>query len=215
MEGISSGDVALAIVQGRFIGLVVTDIRMPGLNGLALLEKIKEINPLTEVILITGYGTVESAVTAIKLGAYDYLTKPFDMDKLLKVVENVSEKFSLGEEIRSLKERLQAYAEAPEIVTVSERMQWILELVRKAPQWNWPNRDSRARPNGWSGSLRGRFACGGKAVPPPRKSRFKLPPAVSSSPPPPPPPAAPRPPPGRTPPRNGCIRPAGRRPGGP
>ena len=81
--------------------------------------------------MITGYGTVESAVTAIKLGAYDYLTKPFDMDKLLKVVENVSEKFSLGEEIRSLKERLQAYAEASEIVSISERMRRILELIQK------------------------------------------------------------------------------------
>jgi DNA-binding NtrC family response regulator len=131
VEGISSGEVALSIAQSRFIGLVVTDIRMPGLNGLALLEQIKETNPHTEVIMITGYGTVESAVTAIKLGAYDYLTKPFDMDKLLKVVENVSEKFSLGEEIRSLKERLQAYAEASEIVSISERMQRILELIHK------------------------------------------------------------------------------------
>ena len=70
---------------------------------IALLEKIKEINPSTEVVMITGYGTVESAVKAIKLGAYDYLTKPFDMDKLLKVVENVSTKFSLSEEIRFLR----------------------------------------------------------------------------------------------------------------
>ena len=106
VEGISSGDVALRLVKSRHIGLVVADIRMPGLNGLELLEKIKEINPSTEVIMITGYGTVESAVKAIKLGAYDYLTKPFDMDKLLKVVENVSTKFSLSEEIRFLRERL-------------------------------------------------------------------------------------------------------------
>lgn len=131
VEGISSGEVALSIVQSRFIGLVLADIRMPGLNGLALLEKIKGINPHTEVIMITGFGTVESAVTAIKLGAYDYLTKPFDMDKLIKVVENVAEKFSLGEEIRCLKERLRAYAEAPFMIGVGEKMQRIFDLVQK------------------------------------------------------------------------------------
>ncbi len=131
VEGISSGDVALSIVQGRFIGLVVADIRMPGLNGLDLLEKVKDIHPHTEVIMITGYGTVESAVRAIKLGAYDYLTKPFDMDKLLKVVANVAEKFSLSEEIRCLKERLRAYAEAPDLIGVSDPMHRIFELIQK------------------------------------------------------------------------------------
>jgi DNA-binding NtrC family response regulator len=131
VEGISSGEVALSIVRSRSIGLVVTDIRMPGLNGLTLLEKIKEIDPRTEVIMITGYGTVESAVSAIKLGAYDYLTKPFDMDKLLKVVGNVSEKFSLREEVRSLRERLEALAGAPELISGSEPMQRIRELIGK------------------------------------------------------------------------------------
>ena len=81
--------------------------------------------------MITGYGTVESAVTAIKLGAYDYLTKPFDMDKLLKVVENVSEKFFLSEEIRCLKEKLQAYVETPEMISVSDKMHRIFELIEK------------------------------------------------------------------------------------
>lgn len=131
VEGISSGDVALSIVKSRMIGLVLADIRMPGLNGLALLEKIKEINPHTEVVMITGYGTVESAVTAIKLGAYDYLTKPFDMDKLLKVVENVSEKFLLSEEIRCLKEKLQAYLETPDMISISDKMHRIFELIEK------------------------------------------------------------------------------------
>jgi DNA-binding NtrC family response regulator len=131
VEGISSGDVALRIVKSRHIGLVVADIRMPGLNGIELLEKIKEINPDTEVIMITGYGTVESAVKAIKLGAYDYLTKPFDMDKLLKVVENVATKFSLSEEIRFLRERLDTYADTPEIVSASDKMHRIFKLIEK------------------------------------------------------------------------------------
>ncbi len=131
VEGISSGDVALSIVQSRTIGLIIADIRMPGLNGLALLEKIKEISPGTEVLMITGYGTVESAVTAIKLGAYDYLTKPFDLDKLLKVVENVSTKFALSEEIRILRQRLDTYADPPGIVSASEAMQRVFTLIKK------------------------------------------------------------------------------------
>lgn len=131
VEGISSGDVALAIIRSRTIGLVVADIRMPGLNGLALLEKIKEITPRTEVLMITGYGTVESAVTAIKLGAYDYLTKPFDMDQLLKVVENVSEKYALGEEVRFLRGRLKAYADGPDMVSVSDKLHRVFELIQK------------------------------------------------------------------------------------
>jgi DNA-binding NtrC family response regulator len=131
VEGISSGDVALRIVQSRNIGLVVADIRMPGLNGIALLEKIKEIDPRVEVIMITGYGTVESAVKAIKLGAYDYLTKPFDMDKLLKVVENVSTKFSLREEIRFLRQQLTAFSDTPGIVSASDKMVSIFKLIEK------------------------------------------------------------------------------------
>lgn len=131
VEGISSGDVALRLVKSRYIGLVVADIRMPGLNGIELLEKIKEISPGTEVIMITGYGTVESAVKTIKLGAYDYLTKPFDMDKLLKVVENVSTKFSLSEEIRFLRERLNTYSDTSGIVSASDKMHRIFELIEK------------------------------------------------------------------------------------
>ena len=74
---------------------------------------------------------MESAVKAIKLGAYDYLTKPFDMDKLLKVVENVSTKFSLSEEIRILRQRLDTYADPPGIVSASDEMQRILRLIEK------------------------------------------------------------------------------------
>jgi len=131
VEGVNSGDMALSLVRNKDIALAIADIRMPGLNGTELLEKIKKISPNTEVIMITGYGTVESAVNTIKLGAYDYLTKPFDMDKLLKVVGNVSTKFSLSEEVRVLKERLTAFSDSYDIVSVSEKMQQIFELIDK------------------------------------------------------------------------------------
>lgn len=131
VEGVSSGEAALPLIKSRRTPLVIADIRMPGLNGIELLEKIKQECPETELIMITGYGTVESAVKAIKLGAYDYLTKPFDMDKMLKVVENVSIKFSLKAEVQSLKERLESSSGAHDIVSVSDKMVGVFKLIGK------------------------------------------------------------------------------------
>lgn len=131
VEGVSSGNAALPIVKNRQTPLVITDIRMAGINGIELLEKIRSESPETEVVMITGYGTVESAVKAIKLGAYDYLTKPFDMDKLLKVVENVATKFSLREENRQLRKKLDDYAEIGDIVSASSAMHDLFKLIDK------------------------------------------------------------------------------------
>jgi DNA-binding NtrC family response regulator len=131
VEGVSEGEVALSIVKDRRPPLVIADIRMPGINGLDLLERIKEVSPATEVVMITGYGTVESAVRAIRLGAYDYITKPFDMDRLLKVVENVGTKFALSEEVHLLKDRLREYAEPYNMVSTSEAMSDIFAMVEK------------------------------------------------------------------------------------
>ncbi len=131
VEGVSEGEVALSIVKDRRPPLVIADIRMPGINGLDLLERIKEISPATEVVMITGYGTVESAVKAIRLGAYDYITKPFDMDRLLKVVGNVGTKFALSEEVHLLKDRLKEYAEPYNMVSTSEALGEIFAMVEK------------------------------------------------------------------------------------
>lgn len=129
--GVSSGEAAFSMIVNRQIALVIADIRMPGINGIELLERIKKASPDTELIIITGYGTVESAVKAIKLGAYDYLTKPFDMEKMLKVVENVSAKFSLKAEVRFLRERLDTYSDSRDIVSVSDKMVQVFKLIEK------------------------------------------------------------------------------------
>jgi DNA-binding NtrC family response regulator len=131
VEGVSDAEVALSIVKSRHLPLVIADIRMPGVNGLDLLEGIKEISPATEVIMITGYGTVESAIKAIRLGAYDYIMKPFDMDKLLRVVENVRAKFALSEEVRLLKDRLREYSKPYNMISTSAAMRDIYALVEK------------------------------------------------------------------------------------
>ncbi len=131
VEGVNSGEAALSMVEKKYFALVIADIRMPGLGGIELLEKVKGLSPQTEMVMITGYATVESAVKAIKLGAYDYLTKPFDIDRMLKVVENVQAKFSLGEEVRFLREKLDTYSESSHIVSVSEKMVQIFKLIEK------------------------------------------------------------------------------------
>lgn len=131
VQGVSDGEQALFLIKKDNFSLVIADIRMPGLNGIDLLEKIKETCPDTEVVMITGYGTVDNAVEAMKLGAYDYLTKPFDMDRLLKVVEHVETNFSLKNEIGVLRDKLKTFSSQHDFIGVSEDVQQIFELVQK------------------------------------------------------------------------------------
>jgi DNA-binding NtrC family response regulator len=131
VQGSSDGSQALFLIKKNDFSLVITDMRMPGLNGIDLLERVKETCPDTEVVMITGYGTVDNAVEAMKLGAYDYITKPFDMDRLLKVVEHVETTFSLKDEIGALKNQLKKISGHNDFIGVSEGVQQIFELVQK------------------------------------------------------------------------------------
>jgi DNA-binding NtrC family response regulator len=131
VRGVNDGEQALFLTTKDRFSLVFTDIRMPGLNGIDLLERIKEMSPDTEVVMITGYGTVENAVEAIKLGAYDYITKPFDMDRLLKVVEHVETKFSLKKEIDVLRNELKKFSSYYDFIGISDKIQPIFALVQK------------------------------------------------------------------------------------
>jgi response regulator RpfG family c-di-GMP phosphodiesterase len=84
--------------------IVLTDLMMPGISGEELLEEVKKVDPLTEVILMTGYGTIDSAVSAIKSGAYDYVIKPFKMENLLHTIEKAARHRNLVRENRRLQE---------------------------------------------------------------------------------------------------------------
>lgn len=102
-----SGEEAVEKVSNNKYDVVITDITMSGIDGLEVLKKVKSINPATEVIVITGHGTVETAMKAINLGAYDYTTKPFDIGKLNLLVARCIEKQNLIKEVQMLKEKLQ------------------------------------------------------------------------------------------------------------
>ena len=92
VSGAKDGLEAWQRIEQEHFDIVITDIKMSGLNGLSLLEGIKEKWMDTDVIVITGFGSIDSAVEAMKKGAYDYITKPFNLDELLLKVKKIYEK---------------------------------------------------------------------------------------------------------------------------
>ncbi len=123
------------ISRGEF-DLVISDISMPGQSGLEVLRQAKAANPDTPVIMITAYASTESAVEALKLGAYDYIIKPFDIEELKIVVRNALEKRRLENENRILKRELKEKFRADELVGDSPRMREVLDLVAKIAPTN-------------------------------------------------------------------------------
>src|ERR687892_2339555 len=103
----SDGRAALERFQAGGIDLIVTDLKMPGLTGLELLRAAKAIAPDVDVILLTAFGTVEEAVKAMKDGAYDFLTKPFRREQLVKLIDKALERRSLIAQNRDLRQQLE------------------------------------------------------------------------------------------------------------
>jgi two-component system response regulator AtoC len=110
--------------------VVVSDIRLPDSSGIDLLKKIKAVKPDIGVILITGYGSIEDAVEAMKHGADDYLTKPLDLFKLRKQVEAIASRLSLAEEVENLKKRLDKRYGIESIIGNSSVMEKVFEQVK-------------------------------------------------------------------------------------
>jgi two-component system, NtrC family, response regulator HydG len=129
MDCSASAPDALAKLGAREYDLVIADIRMPGMDGLELLERIKKESLDTVVILITGYASVETAVRALKHGAFDYLTKPFDPDELSVVVRNALEQQKLKRENRSLREQLAEADAVGELIGQSEAMRHVRDQI--------------------------------------------------------------------------------------
>ena len=127
----TSGREALEEILARAPDVVVTDWRMEGLDGLELLRKIHAARPATPVILVTAYGDVPSAVAAMRAGAFDYVTKPFDNDELRSLVERALEIRRLKDENRELRREILGSRDA-EVVAESEAMKRVLDLVDRA-----------------------------------------------------------------------------------
>ena len=130
----NSGDEAIKKIKQHFYDVIVTDLSMPSMTGMELLPKIKELSPETATIMMTAYGSTKTAVDAIKLGAYDYLTKPLQLDDLQKTIQNALNHTQLQRENVALKKVAgKRNANEPEGVSAAFRkvMDWV-EQVSKA-----------------------------------------------------------------------------------
>ncbi|HZN49904.1 MAG TPA: sigma-54 dependent transcriptional regulator [Methylomirabilota bacterium] len=127
----SDGRAALERVQAGGVDLIVTDLRMPGLTGLELLRAAKAIMPDVDVILLTAFGTVEEAVKAMKDGAYDFLTKPFRREQLIKLIDKALERRDLIEQNRALKKQLEDLRAKGQMIGASPIWRRMMTLVEQ------------------------------------------------------------------------------------
>lgn len=89
---VHSGDSAIRVLQGESFDVIVLDLKMPGMDGIATLKEIKKMGLFTQVLILTGHGSIDTALEAIKLGAYDYLTKPCEIGELVSKIEGAWER---------------------------------------------------------------------------------------------------------------------------
>src|ERR1700730_9835490 len=129
----SSGEDGLALARSLPFDAAIVDIMMPGLNGIETLDELKRIDEDLAVLIITAYASVESAIAAMKNGAFDYITKPFKNDEVLAVVRNALERRRLVTENRSLRQNIQErYHKFANIIGRSQRMRQVFDLIIQA-----------------------------------------------------------------------------------
>jgi DNA-binding NtrC family response regulator len=129
--GVDSGEKAVALLKQRPFDLVITDFKMGRVDGLQVLEKAKALQPLAEVIIITGYATVDLAVKSMKHGAFYYIAKPYRIDQVRKVVSEALIKRRLQLENQRLREELQRSRPMPALIGKSQAMEKIRETIRQ------------------------------------------------------------------------------------
>jgi DNA-binding NtrC family response regulator len=134
----STTEQATEILEQSSIDVVITDLRVPQLGGLELLKRIREAHPQTAVIVLTQYGTIESAVEATRIGAADYVTKPFHISELRAKLDRVVRLLEVNQENRILREQLRTRPGFGGLIGVSPKMQRVYRLVEKVSQHNYP-----------------------------------------------------------------------------
>jgi DNA-binding NtrC family response regulator len=125
----ADGEQAMVQIEKEEIDLIIADLKMPGLSGEELLKKVVSAYPTVPVIILTGHGTIESAVKAMRDGAYDFLTKPLNLERLSLLVKRALSNRELFLQHRALQEELGRRTKFPQIIGKSERMQKIFEVV--------------------------------------------------------------------------------------
>jgi DNA-binding NtrC family response regulator len=126
----ATGEEALAKMEAEWFDLLISDLKMPGLSGLELLKKVKTIVPSLPCILLTAYGTIDSAVTAMKEGAYDYLTKPVNNDEITLMVKKALDLHRLSREVEHLRGRIGMESGSDNFIGRSKPMRDLYRLIR-------------------------------------------------------------------------------------
>ena len=127
---------ALSMLESDSFDIVLADIKMPGMDGLEMLRRIKLLKSDSIVIVITAFATVDTAVQALKNGAYDYVTKPFDPDDLSHLIRNASKQISLTEENENLKKKVVSLENIEDLIGNSEAMRKVLKDIETVAQSN-------------------------------------------------------------------------------
>jgi DNA-binding NtrC family response regulator len=133
-----SAEHAYRVLESNAIDVVLLDLKLPGAGGLEALHQIRERRPDAVIIVVTGYGTVQSAVQAMKNGAYDYVTKPFSMEELRLLLERVSSHLKLKTENRMLREKIKSKQGFGSIVGRAPEMEKLYRIIAKAAQSTHP-----------------------------------------------------------------------------
>jgi len=127
----TEGNEALNLIGKEIFDIIITDLQIDDVSGFDIIKKIKSTLRNTEVIMITGHGSVENAVEAMKQGAFNYITKPVDPDELILVIQKALEKQNLADEVKNLRSQLKKELSLKNIIAVSPKMKNVLKMVNR------------------------------------------------------------------------------------
>ncbi len=130
VETASTGEEAIQRLEKETFDLIISDLKMPGMDGSQVLKKAKEISPDIPFILLTAFGTIDSAVAAMKEGAFDYLTKPVNNDEVKLVIKKALDLYHLTKEVERLREKVDINKDFKEIIGRSSKMRSLFKLIK-------------------------------------------------------------------------------------
>jgi len=131
-----NGQLALSMIESEQFDVVITDLMLEGLSGFDILQKTKHYAPNTEVVVITGHSSIDSAVRAMREGAFDYITKPIALEELSIVIEKAYERRNFLTEIRQLRDQVKQYTDFDNIIATSPAMQKVMVMVKRIARSN-------------------------------------------------------------------------------